>query len=167
MLQQISLLVLFFALPGTGIHAQGNLQFNRILLISSTEQAVPTGKVWKVTNAFVQQVPRFTASSGSGSCPAGSCNGSTTRWTSFSVVNCPDISAGAQLQVNGTAVTYNTTSDLWLPEGTTVRGNEYSCISSSTGFFSGTVNGVSYNCVCPPNTPITSTVSVIEFNVVE
>lgn len=44
-----SLLLLFFLLCGAAsTNAQGNLQFNNAILISSTLQTVPAGKVWKI-----------------------------------------------------------------------------------------------------------------------
>lgn len=145
---------------------QANLQFNQVRLISGITTTVPDGKVWKVVNVYAQQRPRFTASSGTGSC-GGSCNGATTRWNSFTVSNCPDLNSGSQLRVNGTAVNYNANSDLWLPAGTSVRGNDFNCNSSNNGFYDGTVGGVTYSCACPDHTPVTSVVSVLEFNLVE
>lgn len=41
----ICILVLFFSL---GANAQGNLQFNQVLKISTTIETVPAGKVWKI-----------------------------------------------------------------------------------------------------------------------
>ena len=36
--------------------AQGNLQFNQVLTISSTDQTVPAGKVWKIESYQQQNV---------------------------------------------------------------------------------------------------------------
>jgi len=160
-----ALLCIVLSLFAETCAAQGNLQFNQIKLISASAESVPEGKAWKVVNVYVPQALRFSASSGSGSC-TGSCNGGTTRWNSFTVASCPDMNANAQLRINGAAVVYNVSADIWLPAGTSVQGNEYSC-NSSTGFFNGTVNGVTYNCFCPTNAPVVSVVSVIEFNIID
>ena len=48
--------------------AQGNLQFNQVLLIDNNTATVPAGKVWKIENIVYEAVPYFQASSGSGSC---------------------------------------------------------------------------------------------------
>lgn len=41
-----------FLVISTLLIAQGNLQFSQALVVSSTEQTVPVGKVWKVTSVY-------------------------------------------------------------------------------------------------------------------
>ncbi|MCC6601172.1 MAG: hypothetical protein IT223_10925 [Crocinitomicaceae bacterium] len=149
---------LLFYFPG---FSQGTLQFNQVLLVSSASpQTVGSGKVWKVVNAYAPSSPKFSASSGSGSC-GGSCNGSSTRWTSFTVTNpgCPS-SSDNQLKINGVTVAYSASSPLWLPAGAVLQGNIVNC-TSTAGYF----DGQGYSCFCPPSS-VSFTVSVIEFNIV-
>ena len=44
-----------FLLPLTA-HSQGNLQFNQIVIVSSVNQTVPAGKVWKLESYQQEQV---------------------------------------------------------------------------------------------------------------
>jgi hypothetical protein len=44
-----------FLLPLTA-HSQGNLQFNQVIIVSSVNQTVPAGKVWKLESYQQQQV---------------------------------------------------------------------------------------------------------------
>jgi len=144
--------------------AQGTLQFNQVKLVSASTEAVPAGKVWKVVNVYVSQIQRFQASSGSGTCLGGQvCNGVSTRWNSFSTANCPssgDFQNNAQMRVDGANTFFNVGSPLWLPAGTTLQGNQYSC-NNSAGWF----DGQGFSCHCPVNQTVFSTVSVVEFNV--
>jgi hypothetical protein len=147
------------------VKAQGTLQFNQVRLISATTETVPTGKVWKIVNVYVNQVQRFQASSGSGTCLGGQvCNGGSTRWNSFSVNSCPtasDFQNNAQMRVDGANTFFNVGSPIWLPAGSTVQGNQYTC-NNSNGWF----DGQGFSCHCPTNQTVFSTVSVIEFNII-
>ncbi|NBN99605.1 MAG: hypothetical protein EBV19_10270 [Flavobacteriia bacterium] len=100
------LFIAFFSFMGT-LKAQGNLQFNQTLLLSTTQASnvllgtVPAGKVWKVEGF------------GSGNSGASEC-----AW-SFDGTNAAFRSGN--VYVGGTAYQYsNSTSTFWLPSGTTV-----------------------------------------------
>ena len=100
------LFIAFFFLMGT-FKAQGNLQFNQTLLLSTTQASnvllgtVPAGKVWKVEGF------------GSGNSGASEC-----AW-SFDGTNAAFRSGN--VYVGGTADQYsNSTSTFWLPAGTSV-----------------------------------------------
>jgi hypothetical protein len=97
-------LVLFFF---GSFYAQGNLQFNQALLLSTNQASnvllgtVPAGKVWKVEGF------------GSGNSGASECG-----W-SFDGTNAAFRSGNVYL--GGSAYqTSNSTSTFWLPAGTTV-----------------------------------------------
>jgi hypothetical protein len=100
--------------------AQGNLQFNQTLLLSTTQTSnvllgtVPVGKVWKIEGF------------GSGNSGASEC-----AW-SFDGSNAAFRSGNVYL--GGSAYQYsNSTSTFWLPAGTTVYSlncsSIYRCIS--------------------------------------
>jgi hypothetical protein len=50
------IVVLFFALLFNEAHAQGNLQFNQVVTVSTTSMTVPAGKVWKVESYSESEV---------------------------------------------------------------------------------------------------------------
>ena len=152
---------LFLIFFGCITHSNAqSLSFSQVLLVSGTPLTIPVGKVWKVENVYVGKVPKFQANSGSGGC-SGSCNGSSTTWTTFTISDCPTLNAVPYLRIDGLAVEFLQGSPLWLPAGTQVQGNQYNC-NSSAGFFT----GQGYTCNCPANPTVYSTVSIIEFNVV-
>lgn len=147
------------------VFAQGNLQFNQVKLVSSSVETVPAGKVWKIVNIFAPQISRFSANSGSvGGCGS-SCNGSSTTWTSFTMLLCPDQStfnSTAQIRINGNSVFFNSNSPIWLPANTQLQGNSFSC-NNSAGYFS----GQGYTCHCPSQIQnVFTNISVIEFNII-
>jgi hypothetical protein len=146
-----------------------NLQFSQVKLVSSAVETVPSGKVWKINNIYAPQVIRLQANSGSGGC-SGSCNGSTTTWTSFTSNLCPDqttFNSTAQIKINGASAFYNSNSPIWLPAGSTLQGNSFSC-NYSTGWYNGSSGGVSYSCFCPPSNiqTVFTVISITEFDVV-
>lgn len=49
-----TLIFLFFSV--SGIFAQGNLQFNQVVIVTDLPQTVPAGKVWKIESYQQQQV---------------------------------------------------------------------------------------------------------------
>lgn len=156
------IIILFILIGGLGF-SQGTLQFNQIKLVSANIDSVPANKIWKIENAYIGQVNRFQASSGSGG-GCSSCNGSSTNWTSFQILPCPassDFQSKAQMKINGAPIWYNSGSPIWLPSGSTLQGMDYNCNSSAGGF-----TGQGYSCFCPPPTTVYSTITVIEFNVI-
>jgi hypothetical protein len=113
-------ILFFFLLLCTGIiNAQGTLQFNRVVLVT-TQQTVPAGKVWKVESVVVPisaNNPSY-ASSGSASCGSSFFRNHTFR------VNGVETKAG-----NGSMPIVNTGYEasytplpLWLPAGATLDG---------------------------------------------
>ncbi|NDB35706.1 MAG: hypothetical protein EB023_10315 [Flavobacteriia bacterium] len=102
-----SLIYPLFFLAFSASYAQGNLQFNQTLLLSTTQASnvllgtVPAGKVWKIEGF------------GSGNSGASEC-----AW-SFDGSNAAFRSGNVYL--GGSAYQYsNSTSTFWLPAGTTV-----------------------------------------------
>ncbi len=103
---RITVLVLFLIIATAAV-AQGNLQFNQALLLSTNQASnellgtVPVGKVWKVEGF------------GSGNSGASECG-----W-SFDGTNAAFRSGNVYL--GGSAYqSSNSTSTFWLPAGTTV-----------------------------------------------
>lgn len=76
--------------------AQGNLQFNRVLLVSS-QQTVPSGKVWKVESAMLN-----------GNCTAQAASGAHMQTnTAYISVN------GNAIAVKSAYVAYGTPAQTW------------------------------------------------------
>ena len=103
----------------TGLHAQGTLQYNQVLLVS-TVQTVPSGKVWKVESILA----------------------SSDLTSGISVSSSQLVSNSATMLVNGSTVyvdgviyanyssygktitdTQPTKLPLWLPAGTTLASS--------------------------------------------
>jgi len=114
------ILILITLTPFLQVHAQDNLQFSQVKLVSTFE-TVPTGKVWKVESALVTNALPST--------------------TPFNVLNSVQ---SAKINVNGQGVfvatratngqyhSYgdNTRLPIWLPAGATLSaGNNVSEIS--------------------------------------
>ncbi len=70
-------LLSFFA--ACALHAQGNLQFNQVIMVGTQPQTVPSGKVWKV-NSFLQANTTNSNNSNSTVC-------SSTGWHSPFIMN--------------------------------------------------------------------------------
>ena len=47
---------IFFSITMLVVNGQGNLQFNQIVIVSSVNQTVPAGKVWKLESYQQEQV---------------------------------------------------------------------------------------------------------------
>jgi hypothetical protein len=138
--------------------AQGNLQFNQVILVSDQPMTVPQGKVWKIENIIYDAVSYYQPSSGTGgACPP--CNGSSTMWTSFTMQQC-QVAGTTPIIVNGTKSGLgNTGAPLWLPSGSTLAGDIKTCSNSSGSY--------SNSCICPaPSVTAKTYISVIEFNIV-
>jgi len=102
---------------------QGNLQFNQVRLIS-TSQTVPAGKVWKVESALISNILT----------PAATQSHMNTNGA-YMLVNGNSIAVSGTYASWGTpAVTWNasgtmttsgglTTFPLWLPAGTTLAAS--------------------------------------------
>lgn len=99
--------------------AQGSLQFNRVVLVTS-QQTVPAGKVWKVESVVIpisSTGPSY-ASSGSASC------GSSFFRNSIFRVNGVETRAGnGSMPIANTGYEANYTPlPIWLPSGATLDG---------------------------------------------
>ncbi len=129
------LTLLTFCLITSLAGAQGTLEFSRVLLVSS-QQTVPAGTVWKMTNYLPNNAPANTNISISGF-------GATNYYARLMRVNGTDVFADHVFMQYSSTVQYPASSSLmsggpiWLPAGTT--------LSASTGIFA---------------------ISVIEFNVI-
>jgi hypothetical protein len=146
----------FFVLAAFLTHAQGTLQFNRVLLVGPTPQTVPAGKVWKIENVYYETGTFKQASSGSGTC-TNPCNGSTQIWTSYNTVSCA-FSNTTPITINGVACSLGSPgSPLWLPAGVVLSGSSKTCIDS--GYYGSCSS-------CPSPTVINAYASVIEFNII-
>ena len=181
--------LVFAGIISFGLSAQGNLQFNQVLVINaqSGTQTVPAGKVWKITSqnlsggVYYSNWSSTTNSTWSITNP-NPCNGATSGTTSIRQVRkykCPD--ANNNLVLNGVKTKLGESGPLWLPAGATLGIVETPCVSSlSPNIPSATPyyledrtdpnNFQYYNeCDGPINAgavPNSILVSVIEFNIV-
>lgn len=112
-------LFLVFLLSIVWVAAQGTLQFNRVVLVT-TQQSVPAGKVWKVESVIVPIAannPSY-ASSGSSNCGSSFFRNHTFR------INGVETKAGAgSMPITNTGYEASYTQlPLWLPAGATLDG---------------------------------------------
>lgn len=168
-----------------GLQAQGTLQFNRVLLLdnSMSSYTVPAGKVWKIEQvssvrgryayAYSQN---YTSNSWSTSSP-NPCTGSPSGTSNVDRVLYTDCPTFGQVQINGYAYTFDSSSPVWLPAGSVVTVPGSSCVHQvnvtiaavpyytnlwgSNIYICGPVNLASGTTV-----PNSNLVSIIEFNVV-
>lgn len=114
--------ILLLLLISGNIQAQGELQFNRVVLVSGA-QTVPAGKVWKVEGAAVSAAPDPpTLQSHKNIATANILiNGNTT------VVNATYTAYGVPAVSWGTSAAITTGNPtrfpLWLPAGTTLAAS--------------------------------------------
>ena len=114
------LLLFTFLILSTLASAQGNLQFNQVKLVTSTE-TVPVGKVWKI-ESVIYNIP-LTASGYQGG--AGSCNSTSYESTAIEVAGIPTkVGQGTQpASYSNLQYTHSyTILPLWIPAGTTLSG---------------------------------------------
>ncbi len=112
-----------------GLNAQGNLQFNQVLVLNaqSGTQTVPAGKVWKITSyytsggAYYQNWSSNFNITWSSSNP-NPCTGATSGTSNVRRIEkqrCP--SGNNRVLINGTQLEMDGNKGLvWLPSGTTV-----------------------------------------------
>ncbi len=127
------LIMLLFSI---GLCAQGNLQFNQVLVINAQSglQTVPAGKVWKITSfytgggAYYGNWTSNTTATWSVTNP-NPCNGATSGTVSVRRIQkfrCP--SGNNRVLVNGTELDMDGTKGLvWLPAGATLSLNTTPC----------------------------------------
>jgi len=96
----------------TCLSAQGTLQFNRVLLVSSSAETVPAGKVWKVTG--------YTATTMYGS---GSGTGTPSSFTYFVNGSTRFFGHAGRLftTYNSSTPASTVMEPLWLPAGTSLQ----------------------------------------------
>ena len=99
------LFILLTTFLSSGIYAQGNnLQFSQAILVESTSQTVPSGKVWKVVS--VQR-------------------GDHDNYTTKIEINGADIYVGGGYQDGVTqhqrVTKFSETFPIWLPSGSTIK----------------------------------------------
>jgi hypothetical protein len=100
--------------------AQGNLQFNQVKLVTSTE-TVPVGKVWKIESVIYN----IAATASGYQASNGSCNSSTYESTSIEIAGIPTkVGQGTQAaSYSNLQYTHSyTILPLWIPAGTTLSG---------------------------------------------
>jgi hypothetical protein len=103
------LVIIFFA--GIKLHAQQNLQFNQVILVNTTAQTVPSGKVWKITGFMPSIGFRSTSGSTSPYEYLIQVNGVNRVFGHGSYMN---TSYGVAFPIS------NINSEFWLPAGTTL-----------------------------------------------
>jgi len=91
------------------VNSQGNLQFNQVLLVS-TVQTVPVGKVWKIESVtYSGGLPFLGASSAS----------ATADQIKINSIN--QVVRSLSSQYNGGMTVWEQTFPIWLPSGTTLE----------------------------------------------
>ena len=114
------LLLFTFILLSNLACAQGNLQFNQVKLVTSTE-TVPVGKVWKIESVIYN----IAATASGYQASNGSCNSSTYESTSIEIAGIPTkVGQGTQAaSYSNLQYTHSyTILPLWIPAGTTLSG---------------------------------------------
>jgi hypothetical protein len=106
-------LLCFFA--AFALQAQGNLQFNQVIMVGTQQQTVPSGKVWKV-NSFLQTVTTNSNNSNSTSC-------SSTSWHSPFIMNGDRYYAFSGLTTGSGTLFMGVGNHFpfWAPAGTTFQ----------------------------------------------
>ncbi len=180
----LAMLLLF-----TRLSAQGNLQFNQVLVLNSQSgtQTVPAGKVWKITaqntsggiyfyNWSSNDLVTWSVNN------PNPCTGATSGTSSLRQIRkrmCPK--SNNALVLNGVTTALSESGPFWLPAGATVDILETVCfntlspnIPAGTPYFQedrtdlGDIRSY-YDCAGPINAgavPNSILVSVIEFNIV-
>lgn len=107
-------LVFAIVLP-LGAWAQGNLQFNQVIMVGTQQQTVPSGKVWKV-NSFLQTVTTYSGNNNSTSC-------SSTSWHSPFIMNGDRYYAFSGLTTGSGTLFMGVGNHFpfWAPAGTTFQ----------------------------------------------
>jgi len=182
------LLVLF--LLSVGLSAQGNLQFNQVLVLNSQSgtQTVPAGKVWKITSFYTaggvyygNWSTNFTATWSTGS--PNPCTGATSGTSSVRRIEkkrC--LSGNNRVLVNGNELDMDGNKGLvWLPAATTLSINTTPCanllspdIPSGAPYYLNdqsdpNQSGIYYACDGAINAgpvPNTLLLTILEFNIV-
>lgn len=165
--------------------SQGTLEFNQVLLVSSTSGVVtvPSGKVWKIENTLTPTGRYYSSISNYGSTTwtigtPNPCTGATSG-TSSSI---PYVSTGSCntndnfFEVNGVRSSWNGNSPLWVPAGSTLRVSETDCRNLTSVSYSNSQVYYDANVGIFKCGPISITggssvsngskISIIEFNVI-
>jgi hypothetical protein len=154
------------------LKAQGNLQFNRVIILSS-QQTVPTGKVWKIESMFMPS-PAFikyqTQDGGSCGCNSSSSYSKTRYVTDYLA---PFFQGKNNLRINGEEIVYSD-KVLWLNEGTSVQPIvlttplQTPTPGGNTCYSPYWIDGVYVGCgpYTPTQVSATPKFSILEFNIV-
>jgi hypothetical protein len=165
----LSLFILFLSFS---TKAQGNLQFNRVIILSSL-QTVPAGKVWKIESMFMPS-PLFikyqTQDGGSCGCSASSSYSKTRYVTDYLA---PFFAGKNNMKINGEEIVYND-KILWLDAGTTVEPIilttplQTSTPGGNSCYTPYWIDGVYAGCgpYTPAQVSATPKFSIIEFNII-
>ena len=166
------IIFLFFFLICTSAQSQGNLQFNRVIILSNL-QTVPTGKVWKIESMFMPSPPFIkyqTQDGGSCGCSSSSSYSKTRYVTDYLA---PFFAGKNNMRINGEEIVYSD-NILWLNAGTTVEPITLTTpIQASTPGNNGCytpywIDGVYVGCgpYTPPQVSATPKFSILEFNII-
>jgi hypothetical protein len=165
----LSFIIVFFSIIA---RAQGNLQFNQVILLSNL-QTVPAGKVWKIESMFMPS-PSFikyqTQDGGSCGCNTSSSYSKTRYVTDYLA---PFFAGKNNMKINGEEIVYND-NILWLKAGTTVEPIvlttplQTSTPGGNTCYSPYWIDGVYVGCgpYTPPQVSATPKFSIIEFNII-
>lgn len=122
--------------------AQGTLQFNQALLISSGSGTVtvPAGKVWKIEGNGLSGGISYSLYSTSYTTPTWSvtnpnpCNGATSgssgTLNAYTKSPCP--TSNNVIVINGVKTQVDANKPMWLPAGTTVSISVTPCVNSTS-----------------------------------
>ena len=111
-MKSVVLIFTFLLISVVGF-GQGNLQFNQVKLVTSTMEAVPVGKVWKLESASYDGAAYFTYN-----LPGQSS--SSVAMMQFSI-NSKIIILGGSNSTQPNNDSGKTTFPMWLPTGTTLK----------------------------------------------
>jgi hypothetical protein len=171
---------------GLVAYAQGSLQFNQVLIVTSSsgQLSVPANKVWKITSQGTSGGIWYDdySSNVTGNWTITNphpCTGATSGSASVRYLRkrlCP--TANNVLIINGTKSNMSANGPLWLPAGTTLSISTTPCVntlnpnmSSNTPYYVYDVTGSGvayYECAGSINAgvvPNSILASIIEFNI--
>lgn len=116
------LLLILMSIPCV-LLAQGNLQFNRVLLVSDLTQTVPQGKVWKIENIAIDAAGTLNIYETQGylaNDPGGTiCQSRNISNGYWEIDGEKRMCSGAG--TSGSSLPSSSCFPFWLPEGTVLR----------------------------------------------
>lgn len=156
--------------------AQGyTLKFSQVKLINATTETVPAGRVWKIENVILPNMPfiKYSATPGS-SCGCASGSG-YSRDEYITAYTATELAGRNNISINGVSYAMNPTTStsnlVWLPAGSTVAAitqttpPQRSHAGGSSCYAPWWLDGVYQDCnpFTPVQVTITPLITVIEF----